>query len=58
MQLRNEVGFAVGILRFADVCTYGGAASADLIGNNGFPFFFQVLDQLDDGNCEIQGLCS
>ncbi len=47
LQLQTAGGFSVRILSFPNICTNRGSASADLIGNNGFPLFFQLLDEID-----------
>ena len=44
------------VLCFTDICADGCSASADLVGNDGFSFFFKAFYQVDDGNGEIEGL--
>lgn len=46
------------ILCLADICADGSTASADLIGDNGFSFFFELFYKVDNLHSKIHGLCS
>ena len=58
MQFGDEIGFAVGILLFVDVCSDTGSGSADLIGNDRFVLTFQKLYQIEYLHGKINGKCT
>ena len=45
LQFGYEIRFAVGVLRFVDICADAGSRPADLIANDRFVSIFELLNQ-------------
>ena len=54
----NEIRLSMSILCLTDICADGGSGASDLIGDDRFVLCFEILDQVYDFHCEVEGLIS